>query len=167
MKARVEGRVLGIDPGTLASGWAVWDGSLVAHGNSENRFLVSEIAAALPGPTNAVAIEMIGNYGTGMPAGKTTFHTCLWIGVFMRDFKELWGAQPSLVLRPSVKAAVCGNPRAKDGNVIQALKDQIGDKGTKGAPGPLFGISSHAWQALALAYAFKNGGISTVEDFVL
>ena len=30
--------------------------------------------------------------------------------------------------------------------------------GRKGSPGPLYGVSSHAWQALGLVLAFLNKG---------
>ena len=59
----------------------------------------------------------------------------------------------------SVCMHLCKNNRAKDGNVRQAILDRYpatgGGKnpqvGTKKAPGPLYGVSGHAWQALAVA----------------
>jgi hypothetical protein len=41
--------------------------------------------------------------------------------------------------------------RAKDANIRQALIDRFGAVGTKKMPGPLFGVSSHYWAALAVA----------------
>jgi hypothetical protein len=57
------------------------------------------------------------------------------------------------------RASCGGNQRAKDPNIRQALLDifpgtgggatpQIG---TKAKPGPLYGVTSHAWSALAVA----------------
>lgn len=57
--------------------------------------------------------------------------------------------------RRAVKLHLCGSMRAKDGNIRQALVDRFGGQaqavGTKKAPGPLFGLSSHRWSALAVA----------------
>ncbi|MNY62967.1 hypothetical protein D3C86_1998680 [compost metagenome] len=58
-----------------------------------------------------------------------------------------------------MKLHLCKTPRAKDANVRQALLDMFprtgGGKtpqiGTKAQPGPLFGVSSHAWAALGVA----------------
>jgi hypothetical protein len=59
------------------------------------------------------------------------------------------------VYRRDVKLHICGSQRAKDANIRQALIDCYGGKveaiGKKKAPGPLYGISSHAWSALAVA----------------
>ena len=51
--------------------------------------------------------------------------------------------------------ALCKNNRAKDKNIRQALIDRFGPGkaaiGTKKAPGPLYGLKSHLWSALAVA----------------
>jgi hypothetical protein len=57
----------------------------------------------------------------------------------------------------------CGNMRAKDKNIIQALKDKYGEKGTKADPGFFYGISSHVWQAFAVAAYVAEGGKSDKE----
>jgi hypothetical protein len=98
---------------------------------------------------------MIASYG--MPVGREVFETCVWIGRFM----EQWGApdRVNLVYRKDVKMHLCGSPRAKDANIRQALIDLFeptgGGKtpqiGTKAKPGPLYGVSTHAWPALGVA----------------
>jgi hypothetical protein len=53
-----------------------------------------------------------------------------------------------------VKLALCGDSRAKDANIRQALIDHFGGSaaiGRKAAPGPLSGISRDVWSALAIA----------------
>jgi hypothetical protein len=50
-----------------------------------------------------------------------------------------------------VKLHLCNSPRAKDGNVRQALIDRVGPQGTKKGQGPTYGIKSHEWAALAVA----------------
>lgn len=140
--------LLAIDPGTTHSGWVLLEGDLVHDsGVAEN----SEILGLLQWHnTEPVAIEMIASYG--MAVGKEVFETCLWIGRFM----QVAGPERvRLVYRKDVKLHLCGSPRAKDANIRQALIDRWGGKaeavGTVKKPGPLYGVKSHAWAALAVA----------------
>lgn len=169
-------KIFAIDPGNTQSGWVLWDGRELGRGLALRRGRVLECGiddnetvlgyCALFVHEADLAIEMIGHYGTGMPAGKEVFDTCVWIGRFIQAFDahatdgQLW----SLHLRPSIKAHLCGSARAKDGNVAQALRDRFGEKGTKANPGPFYGVKSHIWQAIALAvyHADTTGG--TNED---
>ena len=66
-----------------------------------------------------------------------------------------------MIKRQTTKAVLCGTARAKDPNVHQALIDMYGGsmkaaKGTKKAPGPLYGVKSHIWSALAVAVAWAK-----------
>lgn len=94
----------------------------------------------------------------GMAAGEELFKTAYWAG----RFGEAWGTRHELVKRIDVKLHLCGTARAKDPNVRQALLDRFGGKaaaGTKAEPGPLYGIKSHLWAALAVAvWAWDCGG---------
>lgn len=141
------GTLLAIDPGTTHSGWvAMLDGNPLASGVSENHE-VFDLLRSYPYP---VAIEMIASYG--MAVGQETFDTCVWIG----RFKQAAGAERvRLVYRKEVKSHLCGSMKAKDANVRQALIDRWGGKaeavGTIKKPGPLYGVKSHAWQALGVA----------------
>lgn len=139
--------LLAIDPGTTHSGW-VWfrGGRVYESGVSIN----AEIIDMLRESVDAVAIEMIASYG--MAVGKEVFETCVWIGRFM----QAAGAdRVRLVYRKDVKLHLCGNTRAKDANIRQALLDKWGGKaeavGNVKKPGPLYGVKSHAWAALAVA----------------
>ncbi len=100
------------------------------------------------------AIEMIASYG--MPVGKETFETCLWIGRFIGAWEGIHGKEPALLCRKDIKMHLCGTMKAKDGNIRQALLDRWGPQGTKKAPGPTYGISSHTWAALAVATTFMD-----------
>jgi len=59
---------------------------------------------------------------------------------------------------------LCKNNRAKDANIRQALLDRFpatgGGKapqiGTKKQPGPLYGVTSHLWSALAVAVTWAD-----------
>jgi hypothetical protein len=152
--------VLAIDPGNEASAYVLFeDGKPDDFGKLPN----SEILDMLPdwrdcvySPISGatVAIEMIASYG--MPVGREVFETCVWIGRFI----EAWSALHTLVYRKDVKLHLCGQARAKDGNVRQALIDRYGGKdkaiGTKKAPGPLKGVSADVWQALAVAVTWSD-----------
>jgi hypothetical protein len=56
---------------------------------------------------------------------------------------------------------LCGNARAKDANVRQALLDLYGDGtrqtacGVKSKPGPLYGIKKDEWAALAVGLTYQ------------
>ncbi len=145
--------ILAIDPGTEQSGW-VWllDGAGVHNsGVSPNREVLEMVASH----HDKIAIEMISSYG--MAVGREVFETCVWIGRFMQAAKNPDAVK--LIYRRDVKLHLCGSPKAKDPNIRQALLDMFprtgGGKtpqvGTKGQPGPLYGVSSHAWSALAVA----------------
>lgn len=148
-------RILAIDPGTTQSGWVIYgDGRVHDSGVMPNGELVTWLA--LRDDSRArLAIEMIASYG--MAVGREVFETCVWIG----RFKQAWHSPDAvqLVYRKDVKLHLCGTTKAKDPNVRQALIDLFaptgGGKtpqiGTKGQPGPLYGVSSHAWPALGVA----------------
>lgn len=132
-----------VDPGTEHSAYIIWSEVILAHGDVPNDEL-RRIIKSTPTPDLA-AIEMVASYG--MPVGKETFETVRWIG----RFEECFQCPVRLVYRQDIKLNLCKSPRAKDSNVMQALKDKYGPVGNKKKPGPLYGISGHKWAALAVA----------------
>lgn len=142
----ITSRVLALDPGTHETAIVVWDGAtLHAKEFLRNEDLLALLISGDLLPYDSVAIEMIACYG--MPVGKETFETCLWIGRFIERAKK----PVRLVYRKDVKIHLCGTTKAKDGNVRQALIDKHGAVGTKNQPGRLYGVSKHIWAALAVA----------------
>lgn len=143
-------RILAIDPGTIESGYVIWDTSAAQvydSGIVENNAMVQFVNTSA---SDSLAIEMIASYG--MPVGKEVFDTCVWIGRFMQSWSEHHQEFVcTRVYRKDVKIHLCGTTKAKDGNIRQALIDKLGPVGTKKNPGPLFGISSHKWAALGVA----------------
>jgi Holliday junction resolvasome RuvABC endonuclease subunit len=141
--------VLALDPGTTETGWALLslDGRVESSGVLVNADMLERLRVHAINPGTRLAIEMIASYG--MPVGREVFETCVWIG----RFKQAWRApdEVQLVYRQDVKLYLCGTPRAKDPNVRQALLDLLGPQGTKKAPGPTYGVKSHAWAALGVA----------------
>lgn len=136
--------ILAIDPGTTESGWVLFENNKVLiSGKSPNL----EVRAIIRSQNEScdVAIEMIASYG--MPVGKEVFETCVWIGRFIENCK----VPVKLVYRKDVKIYLCGSMKAKDGNIRQAIIDKLGKQGTKKEPGPTYGVSGDAWNALAVA----------------
>lgn len=141
---------IAIDPGPNVSAWLVWQKDRPARFGIENNETVLRRIDEFEMP---LAIEMVASYG--MPVGKDVFETVVWIGRFIQRCKF----DHRQIYRKDVKMHLCQSMRAKDGNIRQALLDRFppsgGGKtpqvGTKAQPGPLYGIKSHLWAALAVA----------------
>lgn len=154
-------RLLAIDPGSTESGWVVVDTETCepcAFGKSPNVHLRTLIlAGADEVEADRVAIEAVASYG--MSVGKEVFETCIWIGRFAEAVRGNWHpwSEPDLIYRRDVKLHVCGQTKATDSNIAQALKDRFAPgqpnhgKGTKAAPGFFYGFRADIWQAYALA----------------
>lgn len=144
--------VLAIDPGPEQSAVVEYDGERVLPWGIIENFAIPNDLRHLH-DSDVLAIEMIASYG--MPVGASVFNTCVWIGRFV----EAWQGDTDLIYRKDVKLHLCQTPRAKDANIRQALIDRFpatgGGKvpqiGTKAKPGPLYGMRSHLWAALAVA----------------
>jgi len=152
----VPGRTVGIfaiDPGPTQSGWCVLaDGRVLSSGVLPNDEMLERVASRIYA---TMAIEMIASYG--MPVGREVFETCVWIGRFVQAWHDPEAVK--LVYRKDVKMHLCGTNTAKDANVRRAIIDLYPPSGggatpqigTKTKPGPLYGVSSHAWPALGVA----------------
>jgi len=150
--------VLAIDPGSAQSAWLRYDGARPAgFGITANDVLVRALRTG--GLPDVVVIEKVESYG--MAVGAEVFDTVLWAG----RFAEAAHRVPIVMLpRRAVKLALCGDSRAKDANIRQALIDRFGGSaavGRKAAPGPLYGISRDVWSALAIAitYTLRDGSV--------
>jgi hypothetical protein len=150
-------RLLAIDPGPEKSGYVVWEskvpiglGRVLMCGHEDNSIVRGFINDQ---QWSSVAIEMIASYG--MAVGAAVFNTCVEVGRFLERAKAN-KIDCRLVFRKDVKMFVCRSMKAKDGNIRQSLIDHIGPVGTKGNQGPLYGVKSHAWAALAIAVTAAN-----------
>lgn len=141
--------VLAVDPGPTQSAYVLWDGAKVlAFGIVPNQEVFAQFGSTTGPPRPGfLAIEMIASMG--MAVGQDVFETCVFIGRLL----EAWRCDPLAlrIKRVEVKHHICHTHKAKDANIRQALIDRFGAPGKKSAPGPLFGITSHAWSALAVA----------------
>lgn len=147
--------VIAIDPGNEQSAWVLFDSvrsRVEDFGKQKNADVIARLFS-WRGEVDHMAIEMVASYG--MPVGAEVFDTCVAIGQFIQS----WGAEHTRIFRREIKLHLCGQPRAKDGNVRQALIDRFGGKsavGRKATPGPLYGFAGDAWQALAVAVTWSD-----------
>lgn len=166
-------RILAIDPGPVQSGWLLWDGPHqrpLRFGISPNEELVGSLRSQLRsgdqhGAPDVVAIELIEpRYGIQM--GWSTLDTARWVGRFQEAARPVRVAllKRSEILR---HLGVVTSPRkgekrvSADSGVRQALLDRFGGtkaKGTKAAPGPLYGMTADMYSALAIAVTFAETG---------
>lgn len=149
--------ILAIDPGTTKSGVVHLEthtGKITAF-VKENNDLIESLY--LMNVNVVVVIEMIACYG--MPVGKETFETCVWIGRFSEVADKQF--RTARLYRRDIKVHLCGTAKAKDANIWQAILDRYGGKdaaiGNKANPGPLYGVKSHARAALAVALTYQDG----------
>ena len=155
--------ILAIDPGPEKSAWLGYDSERDGPGDfgiSDNLELVasfdylSRVFAKVVCP-DIVVIENIQCFG--MPVGQAVFDTMFWVGRFV----EGWGGPYELINRTEVKIHLCHTHRAKNANIRAALIDRFGGSkeaaiGTKKKPGPLHGVKTHIWSALALAVTYAD-----------
>lgn len=154
-------KVIAIDPGPEKSGLCVIETETykpILVGKYENDSIMEVLEVHLQ-KENKVVIEMVAHYGTGMPAGKEVFETCVWIGRYIEMFLQE-GLDVETLPRKTVKINLCNSVRAKDSTIRQALVDRFSPmvrnygKGTKGNPGFFYGFSADAWQAYALGITY-------------
>jgi hypothetical protein len=154
-------RILGIDPGPKQSAWCIYDGKSVGECKiEENELFCDRLRHQFTNQFGELrsAIEMVESFG--MPVGREVFETVFWCGRFFDAWLQPCARMPMrLIYRKEVKLHLCQSLRAKDANVRRALLDKFeptgGGKtpqvGTKTQPGPLWGVKSHVWSALAVA----------------
>lgn len=156
--------VLAIDPGPETSGW-VWfvEGQLTGLNSGYMNDVIIDYVSRASHSTrrHPVVVESVECYG--MAVGKSVFQTCYTIGRIM----QVAGDRFVPMTRREVKLHLCNSARAKDTNIKQALLDRWGGKdvalGNKKNPGPLYGVKSHAWSALALAVVWAETTLELVD----
>lgn len=141
---------IAIDPGTRESGVVIIQAGLITDAKVlSNEAVVGGLLSVFM-PTHPLLIEKI--EGMGMAVGKEVFTTVWWTGRFHQAFD----GKVEYITRREVKLHLCGTSRAKDANVLQALKDRLGAPGTKKNPGWTYGVKSHCWPALAVALTWSD-----------
>ena len=148
-------RLLAIDPGNTESAYVIIDTSdcrVIWAEKLDNHTLLDRLLEKSTHYYDHAVVEMVASYG--MAVGREVFDTCVWIGRFDMACANGW---PGHVYRRDVKLHLCGDSRAKDTNIRQALVDRFAPgqpnhgKGTKADPGWFYGFRADIWQAYALA----------------
>ncbi len=147
-------KIYAIDPGPKESALVILDPetkTICGHNNGSNvdwfDFLRNSIYLAPEhGEEIVVVIEMVSNYGSTV--GQETFETCVAIGHL-----EMAAGLPNCrrITRPDIKLELLGRRRGTDSEIRQALLELFGGKDSTKKGGPLHGIKSHEWSALAVA----------------
>lgn len=147
-------RILAIDPGSSESAWIVLeDGVPGGFATWPNDKVLDVLSPPLQ--ADVVVIENI-EPRYGLNPGWETLDTARWVG----RFQQAAGPVPVVLLRRSEILRHLGvvtrgeGKTSADAGVRAALLDRFGGpgaKGTKAAPGPLYGISGDAWAALSVA----------------
>jgi len=157
--------ILAIDPGPNQSAVLIYDPNadspIVAHGILDNDEVIREMGSPWMA-AKEMAVEMVASYG--MAVGRDVFETVYWIGRFCQRWESFTAGVSNRVYRKDIKLFLCNSPRAKDANVRQAIIDRfpatgggrVPQIGTKNQPGPLYGVKSHVWSALAVALYFAE-----------
>jgi len=152
--------IIGIDPGPEHSGVVAYD---AYHKEVEQSF--SEMAndkvfdylrGTVYNPKQVrLGIEIPACYG--LRVGRDVFQTCVWAGRFIQEFTCLSFWTVYEVSRPEIVHHLTGKRGGPKAAVNAVLVDRFGPGrkvavGRKSAPGPLYGVKGHAWDALAVAY---------------
>lgn len=190
----VEGKtlILAIDPGSSQS-------AVLAYNRTSHEVLTAVIL-----PNDEVVgfltnfchkqdynfvIERVASYG--MAVGASVFRTCEWFGDFRRAWmsggRQLVGHdsggpytytekyQWAGLYRIEEKMVLCGQSRAKDANIAQAIRDLYSGwfnldtkklTGGKNNPGPLYHVKKDLWAALAIALTF-SAKLNAAEDITV
>lgn len=142
-------KLLAIDPGTSQSAyvllesedWTIIDKAIIPNEDMWDLCKWIECDEAV--------IEMVKSYGN--PVGDEVFETVRWIGMFWSHLLDRRDIPVAFASRKSIVTQLCDNPRAGDSIIHQRLIDIFGPKGTKKAPGKLYGFKFDMWSALAVA----------------
>lgn len=156
--------VLAIDPGTNDSAWVVFNGRhIVEHAIESNEAMLARLSSGSwrTGHIQAVVLEAIESFG--MAVGREVFETVFWTGRFF-ECAQYRTLAPERMTRRTVKLHLCQSARAQDSNIRAALIDRFGGEaaiGRRKTPGPLFGIKSHEWSAVAIAVTWWDLNLGT------
>jgi hypothetical protein len=158
--------ILAIDPGTTESAYCIID-KLSYHihdfGKIENHEMCRLVYDMFQ---SDLVIEGMQSYG--MPVGKETFETCIWIGRFLEahNLHKLvaYGIQgtQSIIYRSQVKVNICNSTKANDKTIRAALIDRFAQhdyksgKGTKACPDVFYGFRADIWSAYAIGVTYLD-----------
>jgi hypothetical protein len=147
--------IIAIDPGTYLNGVIGLhdiDG-VIRIGVSCDMSHEELIKTVSMGLSDFVVCEWMECHGNAV--GQETFETVFNIGRFCQASKSHFRR----VTRRMAKMHLTHNAKANDSNIRAAIIDRFGGElaiGKKKNPGPLYGVSGHQWQALAVGLTFLD-----------
>jgi hypothetical protein len=170
---------LGVDPGPEYSGLVVArceEGHLpvILHAAQAvtRRVIVDILRHGMLDPdgvfwlrAHSAAIEWVQSYGRVV--GATVLETARTCG-YLQAMAEPQGVEVRYLTRPRVITLLTGLPSAPAAGVHEAIRDRYRAaglatgggadplRGTHAQPGPLYGVASHAWDALAVLIAAQE-----------
>ena len=159
-------RVLGIDPGPTTHGAVLYDDverRVVWSSKAATRTDLYELVDAYA--PDLVVIERpaaMGAIGSGVVGHMLD---TAWTAGRLVEWLEIHATVHTMTRREVLRhLGVLSGKGAPDSRVRAAciadheVPGGMPAVGRKGSPGPLYGVSSHAWQALGLVLAFLNKG---------
>lgn len=163
-------KIFAIDPGNIQSAYAIMkerngeDYALLAFEKIPNKECMEKMVRCLDQSNtedmpDRIVIERVASYG--LAVGKEVFETCEWIGRFSQKAED-WRVPVDYIYRRDEKITICGNMKAKDSNIRQALIDRFAKfdlkngKGTKKNPDYFYGVSADCWAAIAVAVTYLD-----------
>ncbi len=154
--------ILAIDPGNIDSAYVLMNGFIpVSFGkisNTEMRQKIIEVHKI--DPYVITVIERVASYG--MAVGKEVFETCEWVGRFTEQTMGFGGRKVEYLYRKDIKMNICGQTRAKDSNIRQALIDRFAKhdfktgRGVKVNPDFFYGFAADMWSAYAVGVTYLD-----------
>ena len=150
--------VLAVDPGPTTNGVVVYDGARVLYASKNDT--IADVYALIEDNAHGaefVACERVQSYGI---AGASLLRTAEVYGGIQRT-AEVAGLPFDGIYRRDVCNELHVKGKGRDQQVRQRMIEMHGGSkaeaiGTKRAPGPLYGVTSHAWQALGLAVVARE-----------
>jgi len=155
--------ILGIDPGPVTCGVVLYSSTTKHVSETHKAMPVSEVLTRLADPEDrwryyvgmggAVAIERVQSTGQ---SGASLLHTSEVVGKIWHQ-AESRNLRVVLLYRREVCSWLHVHGAGKNSKVRVAMIEMHGGTkeaavGRKKTPGPLYGVATHAWQALGLAY---------------
>lgn len=161
--------ILAIDSGPVTSGWVAYcpeTNYVEAMGITDNDTLLATIRELAPNYYGALVVEKIVSYGPGLHVSNDTHEANWWAGRFFQEYARKHSQRDSAfrISRPQIKRHLLGVSIGNNTAVNSAVADRFDPtggganprKGTKKEPGPLYGIKSHIWSALAVAVTWSE-----------
>jgi hypothetical protein len=155
--------VIAIDPGHKESAFVSFNGtSIVNKDILDNEEMLVRLDQAKESARHydgdvVLVTEQMQMFATAHGVGVEVFDSVFWAGMFTQAWKpRRWDR----ILRSKVRGHL-GAIRGGDAAVRQALIERFGPYkeqaiGLKKTPGPLFGVKSHEWSALAIAVVWYD-----------